>query len=115
MAPYHPLVVCHIFYKNSYVCATNDSKTSPKYYRKFADGNESYAGHAEMRALSKMPRSWDPRKVRVHVQRFKKDGTLAMSKPCVDCQARLWQHGIEARRVTFTNHEGLQERFNGNC
>lgn len=107
-------MICTITNGNSVIVATNDGKTSPRYKRTFSDGNISYAAHAEMRALSKMPRSWDPRKVRVHVQRFKKDGTLAMSKPCVDCQARLWQYGVEARRVTFTNHEGLQERFNGN-
>lgn len=111
MAPYHPLVICTISLGNSVVIATNDGKTSPRYKRKFSDGNISYAAHAEMRALGKMPRSWNPKKVRVHVQRFKKDGTLAMSRPCIHCQAHLWRHGIEARRVTYTNNEGLQERF----
>jgi len=111
VAPYHPLVVCTITNGNSVIVATNDGKTSPRYYRKFSDGNTSHAGHAEMRALSKMPKSWNTKKVRVHVQRFRKDGTLAMSRPCVHCQSSLWKYGVEARRVTYTNHEGLQEKF----
>jgi len=96
---------------NSTITATNDGKTSPRYKRVFSNGDTSYAAHAEMRALGKMPKSWNPKKVRVHVQRFKKDGGLAMSRPCDACQARLWRFGIDARRVTYTNHEGLQERF----
>ena len=111
MAPYHPLVVCTITYSNSVVIATNDGKTSPHFKRSFSDGNVSHSGHAEMRALGKMPKSWNPKKVRVHVQRFKKDGSLAMSRPCDACQAHLWRFGIDARRVTYTNNEGLQEKF----
>ena len=111
MGSYSTLVVCHIFNGNSFVSATNDSKTSPKYYRKFADGNESYAGHAEMRAISKVPKSWDTSKLKVYVQRFKKDGSVGMSKPCVHCQAALWRAGIISRRVWFTTDEGAVERF----
>ena len=111
MATYHPLVVCTITYGNSTVTATNDGKTSPRYYRKFSDGNTSHAGHAEMRALSKMPRSLDASKVRVYVSRTRKDGSIAMSRPCVDCQAHLWREGVDSRRVWFTNDAGEYERF----
>lgn len=111
MSSYTTHVVCTIMYGNSIVTASNDGKTSPRYYRRFTDGNVSHSGHAEMRALSKMPKSWDPRKVRVYVQRTRKDGSVAMARPCVHCQAMLWREGVDPRRVQFTNEQGQYERF----
>lgn len=111
MGSYSTLVSCQIYNGNSFVSATNDSKTSPKYKRVFSDGNESYAGHAEMRAISKIPKSWDTSKLKVYVQRFKKDGSIGMSRPCVWCQAALWKVGISSRHVWFTTDEGAVVKF----
>ena len=111
MGSYNPLVVCTLTYGNNKIIATNDGKTSPKFKVTFEDGNTSYSGHAEMRALSLMPRSWNVDRVKVEVHRVKKDGTLAMSKPCIHCQVHLWRYGIKARNVWFTDDAGKWTRF----
>lgn len=111
MGVYRPLVICEIFYGNSRIIATNDGKTAPGFKRKYEDGVTSYAGHAEMRALSMIPKSWNKKRIRMEVKRVKKDGTLAMARPCVHCQAHLWRNEIRARQVFFTNDDGVLERF----
>lgn len=111
MGAYRPLVICEISYGNSRIIATNDNKTSPSFKKTHDDGVVTYEGHAEMRALKMMPKSWNPRRVRVEVKRIRKDGTIGLSKPCLHCQSHLWKKDIRARQVFYTTDEGTLERF----
>lgn len=43
------------------------------------------------------------------VLRFRFDGSLAMAKPCADCQRAIDAAGI--KRVWFSNERGLMERM----
>lgn len=111
MAAYHPLVICEISKGNSTITATNDGRTSPRFRVKHDDGNVSYSGHAEMRALVAWRWYDHPEKLKVVVKRVKKDGSFAMAKPCKNCQLGLWRAGIKARNVWFTNEQGALERL----
>ena len=55
--------------------------------------------HAEMEALEQMKNVMD-----LFLVRLRKDGTPAMSKPCVDCLFVIKQRGI--RNVHYTNEQG---------
>jgi hypothetical protein len=114
MGSYHPLVVCTISRGNSKITATNDGQTSPRFRVRHADGNVSYSGHAECRALVGWRHYDHPERLKVVVSRYKKDGTVAMAKPCINCQAALWRAGILARHVWYTNEEGKLQRMTDN-
>lgn len=111
MGKYQPLVVCSISRGNSTITATNDGQTSPKFRVKHDDGNVSYSGHAETRALIAWRWYDHPEKLKVVVKRIKKDGTYAMAKPCKNCQIALWKAGIKARNVWYTGEDGQLYRM----
>lgn len=111
MASYKPLVICTIFMGNQKIVATNDGRTSPRFRVKHDDGNITYAGHAEMRALVKVKHYDHPEKLKVVVERVRKNGTIGMSMPCKNCQIHLWKSGIKARNVWFSNEDGKLERM----
>lgn len=102
---------CVIFYANSFVMGHNDGKTSPKYRIEYENDEPGFHGHAEMRAVSKIPKSWDPSRLKVYVKRYRKDGSIGMARPCLNCQSHLWMKGILARNVWFTDDEGQMQKF----
>lgn len=109
--PYFPHVECHIINGSTLIIGTNSYSTSPKWRKRHADGNESCSRHAEEHALAQLPHDVNPLRLKVRVYRWKKDGSLAMAKPCHHCMAKLMDKGIRARQISFTNEQGQLEKL----
>lgn len=76
----------------------NGSKKSPKFYRKYPNG-EAYCAHAEMDALQ-MAQPGD----RLVVIRWRrKDGKPTMAKPCIHCQKHISRKRITSVKYTDRN------------
>lgn len=111
MGSYRPLVVCEIHHANTILLATNDGRTSPRFKVTHDDGNTSYSGHAEMRALAKLGTRVKRGALKIYVSRYRKDGSVGMAKPCAHCQAHLSRAGIKSRQIWFTNEQGTFTRL----
>ena len=102
--PFH--LVAFVKNKNSYYWGVNSSRLSAKFERKYPDGSFGYRIHAEMDLIRKFP----PGALRqVNVIRFKKDGSVTMSKPCTHCQRFMKAHGV--KKVRYTNWDGEWEEM----
>lgn len=67
--------------------------------------------HAECDAVLKARRKIDLRGAKMYVARMlKKNGAIAMSRPCPSCQKILKSYGI--KRVYYTTHDGNVEVVN---
>lgn len=108
--PYFPRVVCHIEYGKSIIIGTNALASSPKWRKKHADGNISFSRHAEEHALAQLPHDVSPHRIRVRVYRYKKNGALAMAKPCHHCMEKMLAMGIKQRQIKYSNDHGQMER-----
>lgn len=106
-----PITICSIHIGSSIFTATNDMKTAPQFKQHHDDGNITHYGHAEMRALQTVGKHRDVSNARVYVHRILNNGSISMAKPCVHCQAMLWRSGVKARRVWYTNSDGVWERM----
>jgi deoxycytidylate deaminase len=85
---------------------TNSYKTHPRFGRKFKSGpKEVFTLHAEMDVLRFAQPGDD-----IIVLRFRADGSLAMAKPCIDCQKIIEEESI--RRVYYSNSDGDIIRMN---
>ena len=83
---------------------TNTMKTHPRFIRMYPDGSHAAHMHAEMDVL-RFAQPGDE----LEVMRFRKDGSLAMSKPCRFCQLHILASGI--RRVFYTDEHGGRRRL----
>lgn len=100
-------VVAIAFYRSSLYIGRNSTKTSPKWKRSFLDKKQdSYARHAEMDLLARLPRSTVYQSLHVYVIRWKKDGTISMAKPCWDCRRRLIEAGVKPERIHYVDWNG---------
>lgn len=108
-------VGCVVTYKNTIISvASNSNKTHPlqKIYNRFRDFNEDTADnklHAEVHALALAKNvfyhtsvNWSD--VSIYVYREWKDGTPAVSKPCVSCSKLIEDLGI--RTVFYIDEQG---------
>jgi len=87
---------------NSLFLGTNGEKQSPKFRRFFGDKNDTaYCCHAEMQAIE---RARATERDVLWVARFKKDGSLAVSKPCKYCMHHIKRAGI--RRICYVDKSG---------
>lgn len=77
----------------------NGSKESPEFLRYFSDGTKVYCAHAEMEALQ-VAKPGD----KLIVMRWRKDGTIAIAKPCKYCQQHIKRKKIST--VKYTNRQG---------
>ena len=84
---------------SSVVIATNSYKKRKAFTRYYGSMQKASCTHAEMEA-SLHVKSGD----RVEVLRWRKDGTLAMAKPCSHCQRFLKKAGV--RQVRYSNDIG---------
>jgi len=80
---------------------TNTMKTHPRFVRMYPDGSCAAHMHAEMDVL-RFAQPGDE----LEVMRFRKDGSLGMSKPCKFCQRHIQASGI--RRVHYTDETGAR-------
>lgn len=103
------LVVCVAMYSSSLYIGWNSTKTSPAFHRTYSNGDESYSRHAELHAISQLPRDFNPKKVRLYVARLSKTGRMAMALPCPSCQRTLASTGI--KKIYFTDWEGNWKRL----
>ena len=86
---------------SSVIFGMNSSRSSTKFKRVYADGNEGFHLHAEMDLI----RKFKPGEIReIRVVRFSKEGLPTMSKPCIYCQRFLRKHGV--RKVYYTEWDG---------
>ena len=81
----------------------NSTRYSSSYWRYYSDSKvgkdpECTEAHAEM-AVLRFAKSGD----RLEIMRWRKDHTLAMSKPCKFCEIRIKRLGIQ---VKYTDHDG---------
>lgn len=85
---------------NDYVAiGINNNKHHRSFTRYFRDGNTAFCSHAEMEALLKAQQG-DV----LYVMRWRKNGHLAMAKPCKHCQIRAQKIGI--RKIWYTDDDG---------
>jgi len=84
------------------ICVNTD-KTHPSAYRIYENGDEASHMHAEMNAI-RFAKPGDM----LEVMRFKKDGSIAMAKPCEHCQKLINNKEI-FKKIRFTNHIGEWE------
>lgn len=98
--------ICVVLVGKRYVVGWNDrQKTSPSWSKRMPDGEIKYTRHAEAHALQLASR-YGGRIRKVYVFRIDKRGKLAMAKPCMDCQMRLWDAGVRLRDIHYTGWEG---------
>ena|SRR3990167_202349 len=89
----------------------NNKKTHPAMLRKFRNGCEGSCSHAELSALSKVPRQ-SRHLVVLFVMRFlRSDGSLTMSQPCSMCRDFLRENGVAFRNVFYTTWSGGWEKL----
>lgn len=88
------------------------SRTNPKWKKVFPDGQHTFSRHGEEHVLRQM-QGCNPKKVRIHVYRVRaKDGRMTMARPCKHCQARMRDFGINPKRVTYTDWNGVERKLN---
>lgn len=105
-------VVAIAYYRNSLYVGRNSHKTSPRWKRSFPDKKQdSYARHAEMDLLARLPRSTDFRSLYVYVMRWKKDGQISMARPCFACTKRLMDAGVRLSRIHYIDWRGSWQRM----
>jgi deoxycytidylate deaminase len=96
-----------IVYKNEIVgIGINEKKTHP-FQKRFAKNQHSVYLHAETSAIKQALKkiSVDELKyAKMFVLRIKKDGTVAMSKPCPGCHRCIETFGI--KKVYYTTDAG---------
>lgn len=76
-----------------------------KSHPKYADGQESFSIHAEIKAIMSSPRS-KLEGSEIWVYRQDKEGNPAMAKPCLICQKYIIEAGI--KKVYFTTEKGFE-------
>lgn len=86
----------------SFIYGVNCEKSSKKFKRFFRDKRVSvYCSHAEMSAIEK---SRATKKDILYIARFRKDGTLCMSRPCVHCFKHIRRAGI--KKIIYSDWNG---------
>ena len=66
--------------------------------------------HAEVAALEQL--AWSERRgTTVYSLRIRKDGSLAMGKPCVRCMAYMREYGVKKIVYSLSNGTMLKERI----
>lgn len=78
---------------------SNSSKTSPRFARTGRDGSVGHTLHAEMAVLH-LARPGDE----IEIMRWRRDGTLAMARPCTHCQYHLKRSGVH--KVVYSDNNG---------
>lgn len=79
----------------------NLTKSHPTY----ANGEESFSIHAEIKAIISCPRS-KLQGAEIWVYREDKEGNPAMAKPCLICQKYIIEAGI--KKVYYTTEKGIE-------
>jgi cytidine deaminase len=98
--------ICLIRVGKKWVIGTNDrNKTSPAFKKFLPDGSVLFTRHAEAHAIQLAERQGGRMK-RVMVIRWKKNGEMAMAKPCYNCLSKLREKGIKDNMIYFTNETG---------
>lgn len=77
----------------------NSRKKNPSFSRYYPDGDHALEAHAEMDALL-VARPGDY----LEVMRWRKDGVLALAKPCKHCMLRIRRLEINVR---YTDSNGI--------
>lgn len=71
----------------------------------------AFDGHAEMLTIKKAINMGINLKGKdIHVIRFRRNGSIGMSKPCEFCQKMIESVGI--RRVYYTDDNGIWQKYN---
>ena len=65
--------------------------------------------HAEVAVMGKVPRQCR-KNVVIRVYRVMAGGSFGMAKPCVWCQAYLFQQGVLSKNVYWTDENGVWRR-----
>lgn len=82
----------------------NSRKTHPKSIKR--DDNVLFSNqHAEFDVLKRIPYHLRKR-AKIYVFRFKKNGVLAIAKPCKDCENLILSAGLNPKRVYYTDING---------
>lgn len=92
------------FLGNSVWVGKNSRKSNSKSLKKIGTGYHS-STHAELDALLEVKRHLRP-KVTLYVMRFRKDGTLAMARPCEECQQLFVDFEMSRLNVWYTDEDG---------
>ncbi len=104
---------CHIaigFVGKSRWVGYNSSKTNPNYIRQLDGGGQAAYTHAELNLINQVPRGIRP-KLTIYVARLRKDGSLAMSKPCKHCIRVLALSQITLTNIWYTDQAGSWVRY----
>lgn len=83
---------------------TNTGKTSPKYGRRYKNGDMAYCLHAETNVL-RFSRPGDT----ITVMRWGATGELTMAKPCQHCMHYIRVAGI--KKITYSDWDGSFKTF----
>ena len=95
-------LIAWIYRGKSIIYGINSEKSSPKFIRMFYDkGVPAYCSHAEMAAIAKARAT---KKDVLYIARFRKDGTLCMSRPCQHCFKHIRRAGI--KKIVYTDWDG---------
>lgn len=104
------IVDCFAFVGSSVYKARSSSKTSPRYLRRYEDGNIKATAHAEMAVLTKIPSGVNPSRIRILTIR-RVGNRLSNSKPCYFCQVMLKSAGIKPNHVEYYDWDGKRRRL----
>lgn len=88
----------------------NSIKTRPSLYRYYDDGKTSFCHHAETAVLHALHPEHRTR-AKIYVIRFSPTGKLMMAKPCLHCQMKMSEMGVDFRRVFYTDSSGKWRRL----
>ena len=83
--------------------AHNTTRSHPKMFKKFKNGEYGACCHAEVNAILKTPRKCR-KNIELFVMRFHKRGGISMAKPCELCTNFIRENGI--KNVWFTGWTG---------
>lgn len=108
-------VVCILKVNSTLIFGENDKKkTSPHWYKDHDNNGEKWTRHAEEHAIQLFMKKFEHKfhKIKkVYVVRYKKDGSLAMARPCKYCQRKFKKHGINPRIIFYSNEQGEIENL----
>lgn len=99
--------ICLINVGNRWLIGQADrNRTSPRWKKLYENRQQvKYTRHAEAHALQLANRIGGKIK-KLIVLRFRKNGTIAMAKPCSHCQEMLIEHKIPFGIVYFSDDNG---------
>lgn len=83
----------------------NNSKTRPQLLHIKKSGVAVACHHAEAHAIYKVPYS-KRKDAKIYVMRIRKNGNLALSKPCSNCIRLLKEYKIKPRNIWYTDKHG---------